>query len=176
MGREWVLLIAWFTSLAVNTAQAAGLSVTEGFINAPVGEVWRLFTTSEGLRSAGRAQAEIDLRIGGTIRTHEDPNGVLGDPNTTVKEILAYEPERMLAMRIKRAPDNFPFKDAMLRSWTVVHLLPAGSMTQVRIVGLGYGDDAESRAMREFFEKASRISIDRMAKPFWPKCARCAAE
>src|SRR5262245_51725363 len=36
---------------------AAEPLVTEGFINAPVREVWRLFTTSEGYKAFGVAQA-----------------------------------------------------------------------------------------------------------------------
>jgi hypothetical protein len=49
-------------------------------------------------------------------------------------------------------------------------------MTQVRVVGLGYTDDPESKAMREFFEKGNRATLDHMAKPYWPKCAHCQAE
>ena len=176
MRRTASLLIAPLASLMVSVAAAAEPQVTEGFINAPPSEVWRLFTTSEGFKATGVAQAEVDLRIGGSIRTHYDAQGRLGDPNTIVNEILAYEPERMIAIRIKEAPANFPFKNAMRHAWTVIHLSAAGSMTQVRMVGLGYGDDTESQAMRAFFEKGNRLTLDRMAKPYWPKCAHCAAE
>ena len=175
MKRTALLLIASLAGLMVS-AHAAEPQVTEGFINAPVSEVWRLFTTSEGYKATGVAHADVDFRIGGTIRTHYDANGRLGDPNTIVNEILAYEPERMLAMRIKQAPANFPFKNAMLHAWTVIHFAPAGEMTQVRIVGLGYNEDPESQAMREFFTKGNRMTLDLMAKPYWPKCASCAAE
>jgi uncharacterized protein YndB with AHSA1/START domain len=158
-----VLLIAALLCLMVRTAAAAELLVTEGFINAPLSEVWRLFTTGEGFKSTGVAHADVDLRVGGAIRSHYDPTGRLGDANTIVNEILAYEPERMLALRIKQAPADFPFKNAMQGTWTVIYLAPAGEMTQVRIVGLGYSDDSESIAMREYFEKANRITLDRMA-------------
>lgn len=176
MRRTASLLIASLASLMVGASYAAEPQVTEGFINAPPSEVWRLFTTSEGFKSTGVAQAEVDLRVGGSIRTHYDAQGRLGDPNTIVNEILAYEPERMIAIRINEAPANFPFKNAMLGTWTVIHITPAGSMTQVRMVGLGYSDDAESQAMREFFAKGNRLTLDRMAKPYWPKCAHCAPE
>lgn len=176
MKNSAVLLIAVIAGFMVSTVPAAEPQITEGFINAPVSEVWRLFTTSEGFKSTGVAKAEVDLRIGGEIRTHYDPNGTLGDANSIVNEILAYEPERMLAIRIKQAPATFPFKNAMRSTWSVIHLLPAGEMTQVRIVGLGYNDDAESKAMREFFEKGNRVTLDRMAKSYWPKCKLCVAE
>lgn len=50
------------------------------------------------------ALAEGDLRIGGEIRTHYKPDGQLGDAEGIVNEILAFEPERMLAIRVKRRP------------------------------------------------------------------------
>jgi uncharacterized protein YndB with AHSA1/START domain len=175
MKRSALLLIVSLVGLMVS-AHAAEPQVTEGFINAPVSEVWRLFTTSEGYKATGVAHADVDFRIGGAIRTHYDANGQLGDPNTIVNEILAYEPERMLAIRIKQAPASFPFKNAMRDTWTVIHLAAAGSMTQVRIVGLGYNDEPESQAMREFFAKGNRATLDHMAKPYWPKCKHCAIE
>lgn len=176
MTRAWASLIALLATVMVTAVHAAEPQVTEGFINAPVAEVWRLFTTADGFKSTGVAHADVDLRIGGTIRSHYDPRGALGDPNTIVNEILAYEPERMLAIRIKQAPADFPYQNAMRHVWTVVYLTPAGSMTQVRMVGLGYNDDPESKAMREFFANGNRVTLDRMAKPYWPKCAHCALE
>jgi uncharacterized protein YndB with AHSA1/START domain len=160
----------------VSAVHAAEPQVTEGFINAPIAEVWRLFTTSEGFKSTGVAQAEVDLRIGGTIRTHYDPKGTLGDPDTIVNEILAYEPERMLTIRIKQAPASFPYRNAMQSTWTVMYFTPSGEMTHVRIVGLGYKDDAESQAMRKFFAAGNRQTLDHIAKPFWPQCAHCQKE
>jgi uncharacterized protein YndB with AHSA1/START domain len=164
------------TSLAVTAARAAEPQVTEGFINAPVAQVWRIFTTSDGFKATGVAHAEVDLRVGGTIRSHYDPKGTLGDPGTIVNEILAYEPERMLAIRIKEAPANFPYRNAMKSTWTVIYFTPSGDMTHLRIVGLGYQDDPESLEMRKFFERGNRYTIDHLAKPFWPKCAHCVKE
>jgi uncharacterized protein YndB with AHSA1/START domain len=151
--------------------------ITEGFINAPAPEVWALFTTSEGYLKTGVAHAQIDLRIGGEIRTHYDPKGRLGDPETIVNEILAYEPERMLAIRVKQAPASFPHRSALAGTWTVLYFAPAGeNMTQVRIVGLGYGDSEASRAMRKFFAEGNRWTLDHIAKQYWPQCPRCKKE
>lgn len=150
---------------------------TEGFINAPIEEVWRLFTTADGYRSTGVDKAEVDLRIGGLIRTHYDPKGTLGDPQTIVTEVLAYEPQRMLATRVKQAPANFPHRAALDGTWTVIYFTTAGAdMTQVRIVGLGYRNDAESQAVRQFFAEGNRWTLDHIAKRYWPKCKLCEKE
>ena len=181
MTRVWqaiATLAAGFMVSALYPAKlyAADAQVTEGFINAPVREVWQIFTTSEGFKATGVAQADVDLRIGGSIRSHYDAKGVLGDPGTIVNEILAFEPERMLTIRIKQAPAGFPYRNAMQSTWTVIYFTPSGEMTHVRIVGLGYRDDPESQAMREFFAKGNRQTLDHIAKPFWPKCAHCQKE
>ena len=170
-------LIVSLATLAIGPVAAAEPQVTEGFVNAPAAEVWRLFTTAEGYKLTGVAQAEVDLRIGGVIRTHYDPKGRLGDPETISNEVLAYEPERMLAIRIKQPPASFPHRDAIDGTWTVIYMNPAGEdMTQVRIIGLGYTDSAQSQAMRKFFADGNRWTLDQIAKRYWPKCAKCMAE
>lgn len=168
-----VILLA----LLSQPASAAEPLLTEGFINTSTAEVWRIFTTAEGYKLTGVTQAEVDLEIGGSIRTHYDPKGQLGDPKTIVNEILAYEPERMLALRIKQPPADFPYPDAVAGTWTVIYMTPAGeNMTQVRIVGLGYTDQPQSQALRKFFAEGNRWTLDHIAKGFWPKCAKCVAE
>jgi uncharacterized protein YndB with AHSA1/START domain len=162
----------WFAT----SAWGAEPQVTEGFINAPVAEVWRLFTTSEGYLATGAAQADVRLAVGGEIRSHYDPKGRLGDAETIVNEILAYEPQRMLAIRIKQAPASFPHRDAIAGTWTVIYFNPAGDMTQVRIVGLGYDDSPASQAMRKFFAEGNRWTLDHIAKPYWPRCKLCEKE
>ena len=175
------LPVALLMTLISHGATAAEPLVTEGFINAPVAEVWRLFTTSEGYKATGVAQASVDLRIGGEIRSHyggpDGKQGQLGDAETIVNEILAYEPERMLAMRIKQAPASFPHRSAIDGTWTVIYFNPAGQdVTQVRVVGLGYRDTPESQALRQFFEQGNRQTLDHIAKRYWPKCPRCQLE
>lgn len=169
------IVILW--GLLTQPALAVEPQLTEGFINASTAEVWRIFTTTEGYKLTGVTQAEVDLKIGGTIRTHYDPKGTLGDPRTIVNEILAYEPERMLALRIKQPPADFPYPDAVAGTWSVIYMTPAGdNMTQVRIVGLGYTDQPQSQALRKFFAEGNRWTLDHIAKRYWPKCAKCVAE
>lgn len=158
-------------------AESTDSQVTESFINAPIAEVWRIFTTSEGYRITGASQAEVDLRIGGLIRSRDDAKGSLGDAETLVSEILAYEPQRMLALRIQQAPATFQFRNAVPGTWSVIHFTPSGEdMTHVSIVGLGYSDTPESQALRTFLAERNRATLDHIAKRYWPKCKLCAAE
>jgi uncharacterized protein YndB with AHSA1/START domain len=157
-------------------AHAADAQLVDGFINAPVSEVWRIFTTAEGYKSTGVSQADIDLRLGGHIRIHSD-GGQLGDAETLDSEILAFDPEHMLALRVVNAPASLPHRAALTGTWTVLYFDNAGeNMTRVRVVGVGFRDDSDSLALRAYLEKANREMLDRAAKRYWPKCAHCQLE
>ena len=80
-------------------------------IAAPVDAVWAALTTKEGQESWNVAHAEIDLKIGGKMRTHYDAAGRIGDPNTIENTILCFEPRRMLAIQVQNPPEKFPYKN-----------------------------------------------------------------
>lgn len=138
---------------------------TEAVFDAPVEDVWAIFTTAEGWKAFGVAHAEVDFRVGGKIRTHYDPRGKLGDDKTIESTILAFEPHRMLAFRATKAPAGFPFPPETLdRMWSVATFTPAGDgRTRLTLRGHGYGDDDASRRMRAFFEQGNAWTLQRVA-------------
>jgi uncharacterized protein YndB with AHSA1/START domain len=126
--------------------------VVEAEIAAPAAEVWAAFTTKEGIEGWMAPMAEVDLRVGGTIRSNYNPEGTIGDAATIENTILAYDPERMLAMRATGLPDGFPYEEVARGTWSVIYFTELGpKLTRVTLVGLGYTDSEESRSMREFF-------------------------
>ena len=95
-------------------------------IEAPIAEVWTAFTTPEGLKKSwGVALAEVDFRLGGTFRTNYNEKGTIGDAGTIIHHIIAYEPQRMLALRTD-APANAPEEVKLIceHGWTVIRLEP----------------------------------------------------
>jgi uncharacterized protein YndB with AHSA1/START domain len=148
-------------------AQDAPSFVNEGVVDAPIADVWKVWSTSEGYKASGPALVEVDLRVGGLIRTRYSADGVLGDEETIENLILAYEPGRMIAIRIQKPPKTFPFKEAWKQTWTVVTLAEAGeSRTRVRVASMGFGSDAESVAMRRFFERGNQQTLETLQKHF----------
>jgi len=167
--KTWLALVmALVSSTAIAQDKPDALSfVNEGTVNAPINEVWKVWSTSEGYKAVGVALADVDLRVGGLIRARYAADGTLGDDQTIENEILAFEPPRMIAIRIHKTPSNFPFKEAWKHTWTVVTLtaLPDGR-THVRAASLGFGTDAESVAMRRFFERGNAQTLDTLAARF----------
>src|SRR5262249_35120973 len=105
--------------------------------------------------------------VGGKILSHYDAKGVIGDPNTIENIVLAYEPMRMLAIRIGKPPEKFPFKEAAQRVWHVMTFEDAGpGRTRLRVTGLGYGGDDESQKMRAFFEKGNAYTLKKLQEHF----------
>ena len=141
--------------------------VTEGVIAAPVEQVWAAFATKEGQESWNVSHAEIELKVGGKMKTHYDPKGQIGDPNTIENTILCFEPNRMLAIQVSNPPANFPYKNAIKNMWTVLYFEDAGhSLTRLRIVGIGYGDDEESQKLRSFFDKGNSYTLKKLQEKF----------
>jgi uncharacterized protein YndB with AHSA1/START domain len=148
----------------------AAEQVTEGVIEAPVDSVWAAFTTKEGQESWNVAHAEIELKIGGKMRTHYDAAGRIGDPNTIENTILCFEPRRMLAIQVTNPPEKLPYKNAIKKMWTVLYFEEMGpSLTRLRLVGTGYEDDEESRKLRTFFERGNAYTLKKLQEKFTAK-------
>lgn len=146
---------------------AADPIVTEAVINAPVAEVWKMWTTKDGIESWMVAKTEIDLTVGGTWRTSYSKTSNLDDDASIRHTILAYDPLKMFSMRTIKPPKNFPFPNAILRTWTVVYFEPVGeSRTKVTGRMLGFTDDEESRKMRAFFETGNKTTLDALVKKY----------
>lgn len=148
-------------------ARAAEPLVVEGVVEGPIDEVWGAFATSEGLRSWMAPHAEIDLRVDGLMRTNYRPEGSLGDRTTIVNRVLAFEPLRMLSIRVASPPEGFPFPDAVKAMWTVMYFDRLDARrTNLRVVSLGFTDDEQSAKMRAFFEKGNDFTLRKVQEKF----------
>ena len=127
-------------------------SVIEAVVHATPAELWKVWSTPEGFRKMGAAKCDMDFRIGGVIRSVYDPRVELGSESTIQNEILAYEPERMMAFRIHQPPKGFPFPNAWKSTWSVATMTDLGNgSTLVRLAGMGYDTTQESQKMKAFF-------------------------
>lgn len=166
-------------ALAAPLLAAERTQVTTAVIHASADELWRAHTTPEGLvKLWGVAHAAVDFRVGGTLQTHYDEKAKLGDPGTIVHTILAYEPGRMLALAT-RAPENAPeaVKRWCERGWHVTRIEPLGAkLARFTVTGCGYGDDADSDAAWEFFQRGNAWEFEQMRKSFGDADGRKASD
>lgn len=166
------LLLAFSLFLPAWTVARAGAAdsiVSEGVIDAPVAAVWKAWTTTDGLKSWMAPLADIDLRIDGLMRATYNAKGTLTDGDAIHNRILAFEPERLLSIRVAKAPEKFPFKADIGEMWTVLYLTPtADGKTHLRVVGLGFGPNESAQKMKAFFQQGNDYTVAMLQKHFKP--------
>lgn len=167
-------MLAAVVSLAMSLPALAQTRTLQhsGVIAAPVDELWTALTTPDGIKKSWSvAQADVDFRLGGIIRTHYKADGVLGDGGTIIHTILAYEPGRMLALKTTKAPDTAPEPVKLIcrEGWVVIRFEPV-SPTRTRytetMMGFGQGEDFDKAYA--FFDKGNAWTLKKMQEAFRP--------
>jgi uncharacterized protein YndB with AHSA1/START domain len=139
--------------------------VQEAVIDAPVAEVWKLFTTSEGARQWMAPRIEIDLRVGGDFRSSYNPQSTLDDEHTIINRTLSYLPERMLSIQNVQAPAGFQHPELFIQTWSVMTFnVMDEQRTRVRIAGLNYGEGAEWDVLYAHFERGNAYLLRLLAE------------
>lgn len=156
------LLFVFVTCVAVS-AQDDQRVVDEFEIDASVDDVWKAFTTNEGVQSWVAPLADVDLRIGGKWRANYNEDGKLGDESTIENTILCFDPKRMISLKATGFPEGFQFAEAAKETWSIFYFseLP-DQRTKITIVGLGYNDSEQSQKMRAFFKPANQYSMSQL--------------
>jgi uncharacterized protein YndB with AHSA1/START domain len=150
-------------SCAVEPAPGERTLCHEAIVAAPVAEVWRLWSISEGLASWVAPVAAIDLRVGGIWEASYDRNAVIGAPGNIRNRVLSYAPERMLSIAVDSAPPNFPHRDLVGNLWTVIELEPVNAQTtRVRVAMYGYGAGDGYDALYAHFDRGNAWTLQQL--------------
>jgi len=112
----------------------------EATVRAPVAEVWRVWTTSEGAEEFFAEKANIRLGIGEPYEIQFDPK----DERSGTKglKILSYAPEEMISFQWNAPPEMPEVRNG--GTWVVVQMRPDGTdRTRVTVTHYGWKDGAE---------------------------------
>jgi len=109
--------------------------VIEVEVPAPLPEVWKAFSTSDGLSTWLTPNAVVDLKPGGEWTAHF-PGGSTGGGT-----IVSFVPEKELVLAAM-APDQFPHVRAE-RTRAVFHFESKGNSTVVRLTQSGWKSGSE---------------------------------
>lgn len=116
-------------------------------VQAPLPDVWRAWTTVEGVKAFFGNDARIEMKIGGAYEIHFNMDKPEGQRGTDGSKLLAFVPERMLAFEWG-IPRHFPevrknANQLWNRTWVVVFfnaLDETHTEVEVNHMGLGVGD------------------------------------
>lgn len=134
-------------------------------VEAPVAEVWKAWTTRDGLKTFFAEDALVDAVPGGPFEIYfskDAPPGLRGSEGCTV---LSVEPMRSFAFEWN-APPHLP---AVRAQRTNVQLLfePLGpGATRVRLVSLGWGTGEEWSRAHDYFDRAWSSVLANLEKHF----------
>ena len=137
-------------------------------IAAPLPAVWEAVTTSAGWRSWAAPFAEVDFRLGGVIETSYQAGAQAGSPTNIRNQIVAFAPQRMLAIRNVQAPPNTGFDVPTFQSLHTVLLLDAldGGRTRVTTVQPGYRSGEPWDTVLKHFRGGNAWSLEKLKERF----------
>lgn len=154
------------TAVADNTAiphggeRAHDIHVT-ALVNAPVDEVWRVFTTSAGAQEFFAPKANIQLTLGGAYEIFFDPTDAT--KSTQGMKLLSYSPGEMLSFQWSGPPSLPEVRNGGM--WVVVELRrESASTTRVELSHLGWKsgpgwDEAHPHMLRGWSDLMERLKL-----------------
>ena len=134
--------------------------IQEFTVKVPLDSVWNAYTTKKGWESAFVAIAEIDFRVGGSIRTSYSKNAIIGDSTTIVNQIVNYVPKKILTLQ-PEISENFPefMKKESQGFYNVVYFTEISkNETRVESYGIGYKNNSKYLSLLKFFIKGNEDS------------------
>ncbi|MEZ5514422.1 MAG: SRPBCC domain-containing protein [Steroidobacteraceae bacterium] len=136
-------------------------------VPAAIARVWDAFTTDEGFQSWAAPFARVDLRVGGVIESSYQLTASAGDAGNIKNHILAYVPQRMLALQATDAPPNFPYPELLPELFSVVEFEAIDAVnTRIRMYGMGYRADPRHEQLLQMFREANRWTLTQLVRRF----------
>lgn len=134
-------------------------------VNCSAKDVWKKWTTQDGLKTFFGADNKIELQIGGSFEIYfmmENPYGLRGSETC---KIISYLPEKMLSFSWN-APPNFEYVRNHEHKTHVVVLFHAidNAHTKIEINHLGWINDEQFDKVYDYFNNAWQIVIANFEK------------
>ena len=108
-------------------------------VNAGVDEVWKAWTTTEGIKTFFAPDAKVEARVGGPFEIYIDPFAAPGMKGADEMVFLAVQDKRMISFTWN-APPSLP-EARKQRTVVVVRFVSRGdTLTDVTINHMGWGE------------------------------------
>jgi len=138
-------------------------------VNASVEEVWKVWTTSDGVTKFFAPRARIELTLGEPYELYFDLEAPRGSRGGEGCRVLSFLPLEMLSFEWS-APPEFPKvrREQMRKhTWVVLQLYELGkNRTKVRLTHLGWREGEEWEKVFQYFLRAWDVVLGRMERMF----------
>nr|WP_297787943.1 SRPBCC domain-containing protein [uncultured Allomuricauda sp.] len=149
------------TSTIDSTNSPELVLIQEITVKAPLNKVWDAYTTKQGWENWAVPLAEVDLKVGGTIKTNYNKDGAIGDSTTIVTHIINYAPKKLITLQAE-ITDNFPdfMKKEAEDFYNVIYFNDMGDgYTKVESYGIGYKNTPKYLELMNYFIPANEQTI-----------------
>jgi len=167
----WILAILFAVpspSVAASAQASSGDAIiNEAVIDGSADEVWRMITTKGGMESWMVPHADVDLRVGGFVRTNHAADGKIGDSRTVTNRILALQPKKKFSFEVAEVPDGIPMVSSLVGTWYEIQLKPlTRAQTRIRCTGRGFPGGPLGYTSRAFVDRGSAWALQQLQKVF----------
>lgn len=146
----------------IDSTHAPELVLIQEFtVDAPIKEVWKAYTTQAGWESWAVPIAEVDLKVGGYIKTNYNKEGAIGDSTTILTHIINYVPEKLITLQAE-ITDNFPefMKKEAEDFYNVIYFEETeNGQTHVKSFGIGYKNTPKYLQLMQYFIPANEKTL-----------------
>ena len=134
-------------------------------VKANVDDVWKAWTTTEGIKTFFAPDAKVELRVDGPFEIYMNPFGAPGMKGADDMRIIGFQENKMLSFTWN-APPSLP-EARKQRSIVIVRLISRGdALTDVTIHHVGWGEGGEWDKAYDYFSKAWPNVLKNLKKRF----------
>ena len=159
-----VLLVSALSMQIV--ALAAERAIDEKItVKANVDEVWKAWTTTEGIKTFFAPDAKVELRVDGPFEIYMNPFAAVGMKGADEMRIVGFQDKKMLTFTWN-APPSLP-EARKQRTVVIVRFISRGDvLTDVTLHHVGWGEGGEWDKAYDYFGRAWPNVLKNLQKRF----------
>ena len=160
------LLLSLTMLLATHACLAQERAIDEKItVKAGVDEVWKAWTTSEGIKTFFAPDARVELRVDGPFEVYMNPFAERGMKGADDMRIIGFQEKKMLTFTWN-APPSLP-EARKQRSVVIVRFISRGDqLTDVTLHHIGWGEGGEWDKAYDYLTKAWPNVLKNLKKRF----------
>lgn len=137
----------------------------ETIVNASIDDVWKMWTTTDGVQSFFAPNAKVELYVGGPFEIYFDMSQPYGKRGSEPCQILSYLPKKMLSFEWNAPPSFGELRDIHTIVVVQFDTLDNGQV-KVTLTHHGWGEGENWQSIYDYFDSAWDWVLANFAKQF----------
>jgi uncharacterized protein YndB with AHSA1/START domain len=162
----YALIVFSFLAMNVAAQDKADRAINEKVtVKANVDDVWKAWTTTEGIKTFFAPDAKVELRVDGPFEIYINPLAEPGQKGADDMRILAFQDKKMLTFTWNAPPSLAEARKQ--RTVVIVRFISRGdALTDVTLQHVGWGEGGEWDKAFDYLTKAWSSVLKNLKKRF----------